>query len=100
MDSSHDLVVADSEDRTVVDMSGQRPRDGALEVQLKLPAPRGQIQVRLPEASVPGRAEAQHGSERWAAKHYWSIDDRTVAYEFDGPLPAGELRLRVPVSAR
>jgi hypothetical protein len=47
---------------------------------------------------VPGRAEAIRGKERWDAKHYSRIDLETVAYEFDGPLPAGEILLRVPVS--
>jgi hypothetical protein len=85
-------------------MSGQRPSGGVLEAALVLPAARSQIQVRLPPRTDAGRAEAIHGhgasQERWQAKHYWAIDDATFAYEFDGPLPAGEVRLRVPITSR
>ncbi len=93
-----DVPVADSEDKTVVDLSGQRASGGALEGVIDLPGSRSLIHVKLPAASVPGRAEAIHGRDRWNAKHYWSIDAETVAYEFDGPLPAGQIRLRVPVT--
>ena len=96
--------VEDSEGRTLVDISGQRPGGGALEAALVLTAPRRQVHVRLPPGTVPGRAEAIHGQgprqERWEAKHFWSIDEETVAYEFDGPLPAGDVQLRVPISSR
>jgi hypothetical protein len=88
----------ETEGRTVIDMSQQRASGGTLEAAVVLPGPRSQIQVRLPPSGVPGRAEAIRGKERWDAKHYWSIDLETVAYEFDGPLPAGEIRLRVPVT--
>jgi hypothetical protein len=92
----------ESSDRTVVDMSGARESGGFLETGINLPGPCSQIHVRLPASRVPGRAEALHGqgprAERWAAKHFWSIDQETVAYEFDGPLPAGDIRLRIPVS--
>ena len=94
----------ESEDKQVVDLSGQHASGGAVEAALVLPAPRRQILVRHSPGSVPGRAEATHdrGSrqERWNAKHFWRVDDETVAYEFDEPLPAGEVRLRVPLSSR
>jgi hypothetical protein len=96
--------VEDSEGRTLVDLSQHRPGGGVLEASLVLPGPRSQVHVRFPPGTVPGRAEAIHGQgprqERWAAKHFWSIDDETVAYEFDAPLPGGDVRLRVPVSSR
>ena len=98
------ISVEDSEDRTLVDMSRQPPSGGVLEAALVLRAPRSQIQVRLPPRTDAGRAEAIHGQgasqERWEAKHFWAIDEETFGYEFDGPLPAGEVRLRVPVSSR
>jgi hypothetical protein len=91
-----------SAERKVVDLSGARESGGYLETGLVLPGPCSQIHVRLPASRVAGRAEALHGDggkvERWAAKHFWSIDQETVAYEFDGPLPAGDIRLRIPVS--
>jgi hypothetical protein len=92
----------DGGERTVLDLSGARERGGFLETGFRLSSPCSQIHVRLPAARVPGRAEAEHGQgpklERWAAKHFWSIDQETVAYEFDGPLPAGDIRLRIPVT--
>jgi hypothetical protein len=91
--------VEESEGRTIVDLSGQRVSGGVLETTLTLHAPCGQIHVRLPAATTPGRAEAVHGKDRWDAKHFWNIDQETVAFEFDGPLPAGQVRLRVPVSS-
>ncbi len=92
----------DAGERKVVDLSGARESGGFLETGLQLSGPCSQIHVRLPASRVAGRAEAEHRQgprvERWSAKHFWSIDQETVAYEFDGPLPAGDIRLRVPVS--
>ena len=51
--------------------------------------------VRLPPGQ-PGRAEAVFERRSWAAKHYWADDDGVVIYEFDEPLPAGPVTLRIP----
>ena len=35
----------------------------------------------------------------WAAKHYWREAGDVTTYEFDGPLPAGPVVLRIPFRA-
>jgi hypothetical protein len=48
-------------------------------------------------AGKPGRAEAIFADRSWAAKHYWQENPGVVIYEFDEPLPAGPVRLRIPL---
>jgi hypothetical protein len=68
-----------------------------VEVALTLTEPRARVRVKLP-AGPARRAEAVVGTagRSWAAKHYWTEDDGVVVYEFDEPLPAGEIILRFP----
>ena len=75
--------------------------DGAaVRTGIRLSEPRGQLRIRDPRRL--GRAEAQFGGQRWAAKHYWaegSDADRITIYEFDELLPAGDIELVVPVES-
>jgi hypothetical protein len=70
---------------------------GVLEATVNLPAPQARVRLRLPSGRA-GRAEAVLARHSWAAKHYWNEPDGTVVYEFDEPLPEGEVLLRIPFS--
>jgi hypothetical protein len=40
------------------------------------------------------------GGQNWAAKHQWTEGegrDEVTVFEFDEPLPVGEVTLRIPV---
>jgi hypothetical protein len=71
---------------------------GALEVELTLPSP----QTRIPfvvSTGVVGRADADLGGEHLAAAHYWSeAAANLVIQEFSQALPAGEVRLVLPLT--
>jgi hypothetical protein len=85
---------ADS-DAGIVDLS-DASQGGAreLEASLTLSEPQTQVRLRLPRGEA-GRAEALFAGKSWAAKHYWH-EGELMVYEFDGPLPAGPVRLRIP----
>lgn len=68
-----------------------------IELELLLDSAQSQVRVRVPDGR-PGRAEALLGSRNWAAKHFWTQSDGQTVYEFDEPLPAGRVRLRIPLS--
>jgi len=51
--------------------------------------------VTLPSGEA-GRAEAVFHERSWAAKHYWHEEPDIMIYEFDEPLPAGPITVRVP----
>jgi uncharacterized lipoprotein len=70
---------------------------GVVEVSLNLPAPQSRLRVKLPPGHA-GRAEAVFARHSWAAKHYWTESDGVVVYEFDEPLPEGEVLLRIQLS--
>jgi hypothetical protein len=84
-----------------VDLSGTAARGPVLETALRLTAPTSRLRVKLPPGPA-GRAEAVIPDpaairpETWAAKHYWSEGNDTIVYEFDQPLPEGEILLRIP----
>jgi hypothetical protein len=67
----------------------------ALEVSVTLSEPGARLRVRLPGGEA-GRAEASFRDRSWAAKHYWLEAPGVMIYEFDEPLPAGEVTLRIP----
>ncbi len=77
-----------------VDLSESPATATMLEARLTLEEPQPRVRVRLPPGQ-PGRAEAVFDRRSWAAKHYW-LDDDVVVYEFDEPLPAGPVLLRIP----
>ena len=82
-------------DARFVDLSESTPRDGVLETSMTLAQPQKHLHVRLPRGQA-GRAEAVFDGGRWAAKHYWQEAPGVTIYEFDEPLPAGPVRLRIP----
>jgi hypothetical protein len=83
----------------IVDLSvGAAASAGVLETSLTLDEPQARLRLRLP-AGKPGRAEAIFADRSWAAKHYWQESPGVVIYEFDEPLPAGPVRLRIPLPA-
>jgi hypothetical protein len=81
-----------------VDLSESAPSERVLEAAVTLSEPQTRLRVRLP-AGQPGRAEALFDDQSWAAKHFWR-EGADVVYEFDEPLPAGAITLRIPFSAR
>ena len=77
-----------------------------VEVGLMLAAATSRLAIR--SSRTLGRAEAQLGERCWAAKHYWTERPATVQpgeaaaltiFEFDEPLPAGPMLLRLPIKA-
>ena len=82
-------------DAGFVDLSESTPRDGVLETSMTLAQPQAHLHVRLPPGQG-GRAEAVFDGGRWAAKHYWQEARGVITYEFDEPLPAGPVSLRIP----
>lgn len=74
---------------------GAAPNATSIETTLKLTEPRSRLRVRLP-AGEAGRAEAMFEKRSWAAKHYWQEQSGVTVYEFDAPLPEGEIKLRIP----
>ena len=83
-------------DSGVVDLSESTPaRASVLEASVTLTEPQSRLCLRLP-AGKAGRAEAVFDKRSWAAKHYWQEDSGVMIYEFDEPLPAGPITLRIP----
>ncbi len=82
-------------DAEFVDLSESTPRDGVLETSMTLVRAQKHLNVRLPRGQG-GRAEAVFDGGRWAAKHYWQEAPGVMIYEFDEPLPAGPVSLRIP----
>jgi hypothetical protein len=70
-------------------------RGGVLEASVALEEPLSHLRLRLPRGEA-GRAEAVLDEQSWAAKHYWQEAPGLMTYEFDEPLPAGPVLLRVP----
>jgi hypothetical protein len=68
---------------------------GVLEAAVTLTEPQSRLRLRLPPGKA-GRAEAVFHKQSWAAKHYWQEGPDITIYEFDGPLPAGTITLRLP----
>jgi hypothetical protein len=85
-----------ADNEPAVDLSGAATGGARVEASLDLPDPRTRLRVKLPPGEA-GRAEAVFGRQSWAAKHYWSEDDDVMVYEFDEPLPAGSVLLRIPL---
>jgi hypothetical protein len=82
-----------------VDLSGAATAGGqTLEALLNLPGPQSRLRVKLPPGKA-GRAEAVFAKQSWAAKHYWNEADGIVVYEFDQPLPEGDVLVRIPFAA-
>jgi uncharacterized lipoprotein len=84
-------------DAEPLDLTGADTARGFVEVSLNLPAPQSRLRVKLPPGHA-GRAEAVFARHSWAAKHYWTERDGNVVYEFDEPLPEGEVLLRIQLS--
>jgi hypothetical protein len=70
-------------------------------IDLALSAPVSRLRVRNPDGRLGGAtAEFRDGTEErsWSAKHSWDEGagaDRCRVLEFDEPLPAGQIRLRI-----
>lgn len=80
----------------VFDLTGSTPaRASVLEATVTLTDPQARLRLRLP-AGEAGRAEAVFHGRSWAAKHYWHEAPGIMIYEFDEPLPAGPITVRVP----
>jgi hypothetical protein len=87
-----------SSDTGILDLRAETVASASvLETSLTLPEPRSRLRLRLPPGK-PGRAEAVLEGRSWAAKHYWQESPGVVVYEFDEPLPAGAVRLRIPLA--
>ncbi len=84
-------------DTETVDLRGAAAAASVLEATLTLATPRSRLRLRLPGGEA-GRADAVLGERVWAAKHYWREQGDVTVYEFDEPLPAGPITLRVPLA--
>ena len=83
-------------DTGVIDFSESTPaRASVLEASVTLTEPQSRLRLRLPPGDA-GRAEVVFHKRSWAAKHYWQEEPGITIYEFDEPLPAGPITLRVP----
>ncbi len=73
---------------------GREVGTGVRQVWVTLTQPQRRLRLRSP-GHKPGRAEAvfDHGS--WAAKHFWEEAPGVWVFEFDEPLPAGRITLRI-----
>jgi len=69
-----------------------------LETSFTLSEPLTRVRLRLPPGEA-GRAEALIAGKSWSAKHYWPEGPGLMVYEFDGPLPAGPVQLRIPFAS-
>ena len=84
----------------VIDLTGiASSPSSTLEVSVTLPEPRSRLRLLLP-AGEAGRPEAVFRGRSWAAKHYWREDGAVLTCEFDEPLPAGPIILRVPFAPK
>ena len=84
--------------------AGGVPQGGpsTLELRLTLDGTQSRVAVRAPDGTL-GRAEAVMDQRSWAAKHFWTEGppgDQVTMFEFDEPLPAGPVLLRVPFRPR
>lgn len=87
-------------DTALFDLTKSTPaRADLLEASLTLTGPQSRLRLRLP-AGEAGRAEAVFHERSWAAKHYWQEAPDVMIYEFDEPLPAGAISVRVPFAWR
>ena len=82
----------------IVDLSESVAGSAHLEAALTLKEPQSQLRLRMPPGK-PGRAEAVFDGKSWSAKHYWQESPGVVVYEFEQPLPAGPITLRIPLAA-
>jgi hypothetical protein len=86
-------------DTGVLDLTESTPaRAHMLEASVTLSEPQSRLYLRLPPGDA-GRAEAVFHKRSWAAKHYWREEPGITVYEFDEPLPAGLIALRIPFRA-
>jgi hypothetical protein len=83
-------------DTDVVDLRDLPAHAPVLEATVTFAKSQSRLRVRLPGGEA-GRADAILGKRVWAAKHYWQEQDGVMVYEFDEPLPAGQVTLRVPL---
>ena len=65
-----------------------------LDVKLTLAIATTRIAIRAAQGTL-GRAEALFGERSWSAKHYWPEGPDVTVFEFDEPLPAGSVSLRI-----
>ncbi len=86
-------------DSGVIDVGeGREAGTGVREVSVMLPEPQRRLRLRSP-GRQPGRAEAIFEGRSWAAKHFWQEAQGEWVFEFDEPLPAGRITLRVPFAS-
>ena len=77
-----------------------------IELRLDLPEPQTRVGVKVAggtRVGTLGRADAVLGRHTWAAKHHWQEGgpgDEATIFEFDEPLPAGPVVLRIPFSPK
>lgn len=82
-------------DTMTIDLSGSPVRGDTLEAEVQLEHPLRRLTAVLPPGKAE-RAEAITGEGRFGAKHYWQEKPGVMQYEFDGPLPAGPVVVRIP----
>ncbi len=80
-----------------LDLRDAPAQASVLEASITLSEPQSHLRVRLPGGAA-GRADAVMGKRTWAAKHYWQEPGEIMVYEFDEPLPAGQITLRIPLA--
>ena len=83
-------------DTDPLDLRDVAARARMLEATVTLARPETRLRLRLPSGEA-GRADVVLGERSWAAKHYWRDQGGVMVYEFDEPLPAGPITLRVPL---
>jgi hypothetical protein len=77
-----------------------------LELRFDLAEPQSRVAVKVAGGTrhgTLGRAEAVLGRHTWAAKHHWNEggpDEEATIFEFDEPLPAGPVLLRIPFAPK
>ncbi len=86
-------------DSGVIDVGeGREVGAGVRQVSVTLPEPQRRLRLKSP-GRRPGRAEAVFDDGSWAAKHFWEESPGVWVLEFDEPLPAGRITLRIPFAS-
>ncbi len=83
-------------DSGVIDAGdGREVGSGVRQVWVTLVHPQRRLRLKS-FGRHPGRVEAVFDDRSWAAKHFWEETPGVWVFEFDEPLPAGRITLRIP----